>query len=169
MTAEGTLAEKLPSNADHAARTPWPEALRRLAEGEWYWLATAGRDGAPHVRPVLAVWHDRALYFVSHPASRKARILAGNRRCALTVAVEDAHLVVEGTASRVTDDALLRAVAAVYDDKYQWRVTVRDGVFHADYGAPTAGPPPFDLYALTPERAYAFGTHERFSPTRYLF
>jgi hypothetical protein len=78
-------------------------------------------------------------------------------------------LVVEGEASRVTDDALLRAVAAVYDDKYQWRVTVRVGVFHADYGAPTAGPPQFDLYELTPARAFAFGTEETFSLTRYRF
>jgi hypothetical protein len=65
----------------------------------------------------------------------------------MTMAVEDAHLVVEGTASIVRDE----------------------GAFSADYGAPTAGPPPYEVYALQPVTVYGFGTDETWSPTRWRF
>jgi nitroimidazol reductase NimA-like FMN-containing flavoprotein (pyridoxamine 5'-phosphate oxidase superfamily) len=159
----------LPSNADHPAPTAWPEALRRLDAGTWYWLATTRASGAPHVRPVLAVWRDETGYFVSGAASRKARNLVHDARCTLTVAVEDAHLVVEGTASVVRDEAILRAVADAYVTKYQWRVEVEDGAFIADYGAPTAGPPPYHVYRLEADTVYGFGTNETWSPTRWRF
>jgi hypothetical protein len=31
-------------------------------------------------------------------------------------------------------------------------------LFDAPYGAPTAGPPPYRLYEITPSVVYAFGT-----------
>ena len=96
----------------------------------WQVVATVRPDGKPHVMPVLAVWLDSALYFVAGPASRKARNLARNAHCVLTVAVEDAHLVVEGEAVKVSDDATLHRVAGVYASKYAWHVTVRDGANH---------------------------------------
>jgi hypothetical protein len=46
-------------------------------------------------------------------------------------------------------------------------VRIQDGAFDADYGAPTAGPPPFDVYALNPTRVFGFGTDETWSPTRW--
>jgi nitroimidazol reductase NimA-like FMN-containing flavoprotein (pyridoxamine 5'-phosphate oxidase superfamily) len=161
------MAEMLPSNAEHPAPTPWAEARPRLEAGKWYWLATVRPDGQPHVRPVLAVWLDSRLYFVSGPASRKARNLARNAHCVMTVAVEDAHLVVEGQAAKVSAEATLLRVAEVYASKYAWHVTVSNGAFGADYGAPTAGPPPYDVYELTPTTAFGFGTEETFSPTRW--
>lgn len=82
---------------------------------------------------------------------------------------DDAHLVVEGTAERVADEAVLQRVAAAYLSKYAWEVTVREGVFDADYGAPTAGPPPYALYQLRPSTVFAFGADETWSPTRYRF
>jgi nitroimidazol reductase NimA-like FMN-containing flavoprotein (pyridoxamine 5'-phosphate oxidase superfamily) len=162
-------AEVLPSNADHAAPTPWAGARQRLADGQWYWLATVRPDRRPHVVPVLSVWLDGALYFVANRATRKARNLAHDPHCAVTVATDDAHLVVEGQAALVRDAARLHGVAAVYASKYDWHVTVRDGAFDADYGAPTAGPPPYDVYEVTPATAFAFGTDESFSPTRWRF
>jgi hypothetical protein len=85
------------------------------------------------------------VYFVSGPGSRKARNLVSDTRCTMTMAVEDAHLVVEGTASIVRDEA----------------------AFSADYGAPTAGPPAYEVYALQPVTVYGFGTDETWSPTRW--
>jgi PPOX class probable F420-dependent enzyme len=165
--------EMLPANAEHPAPTPWAEAQRRLAEGQWFWLATVRPDGRPHVVPVLAVWLDEgssgALYFVANGASRKARNLARDPRCVLTVATEDAHLVVEGQATRISDDATLRRIAEAYATKYDWRVTVREGAFDAEYGAPTAGAPPYEVYRATPQTAFGFGTDETFSPTRWRF
>jgi nitroimidazol reductase NimA-like FMN-containing flavoprotein (pyridoxamine 5'-phosphate oxidase superfamily) len=169
MATRPPVAEKLPANAEHAAPTDWAEARQRIANGRWFWLATVRPDGAPHVMPVLAVWLDEAVYFVSGAASRKARNLSDNPRCVITVAVEDAHLVVEGRAARVTDAAQLQEVADAYASKYEWHVRVRNGAFDADYGAPTAGPPPYEVYQLAPTTVFAFGTAETFSPTRWRF
>jgi nitroimidazol reductase NimA-like FMN-containing flavoprotein (pyridoxamine 5'-phosphate oxidase superfamily) len=163
------VAEKLPSNTDHSSPTAWAEARRRLTEGQWYWLATVRPDGRPHVVPVLAVWLSSALYFVAGEATRKAKNLARDSHCVITLATADAHLVVEGEAAKVRDETKLQRVAAVYASKYQWRVTVRDGAFDADYGAPTAGPPPYEVYEVTPRKAFGFGTDETFSPTRWRF
>ena len=120
--------------------TPLAKARERLAEGDWYWLATAHPDGRPHMRPVLAVWLDGALHFSTSPASRKGTNLARDARCVMTTATDALHLVVEGEAARVHDDATRRRVAEAYASKYGWQVTVCDGAFYAD-GAPTAGPP----------------------------
>jgi hypothetical protein len=169
MDTQEPTAEKLPSNADHPAPTSWSEARRRLEAGRWYWLATEHPSAGPHVRPILALWLDQTLYFVANAASRKARNLALDARCAVTLAVDDAHLVVEGTAAIVRGDTVLQRVAHAYAAKYEWQVRIQAGAFDADHGAPTAGPPPYDVYALTPTRVFGFGTDERWSPTRWRF
>jgi hypothetical protein len=76
--------------------------------------------------------------------------------------------VVEGTAAKVSDETRLHRVAEAYWAKYGWQVTVRDGAFYAD-GAPTAGPPPYEVYEVTPAMAFGFPTDETFSPTRWRF
>jgi hypothetical protein len=50
-----------------------------------------------------------------------------------------------------------------------WHVTVRDGAFHDAEGAPTAGPPPYDVYEVRPTSVFGFGTDGTFSPTRWQF
>jgi hypothetical protein len=117
---------------------------------------------------VLAVWVDGGLYFCAGPATAKGRNLARDPRCVLATGDDAADLVVEGHAAKVGDDAKLQQVAEVYAAKYDWRVEVRDGAFHAD-GAPTAGPPPYEVYAATPTTVFAFGTDESLSPTRWTF
>lgn len=169
MAAPDPVAEKLPSNADHDAPTTWEEGRKHLADGMWYWLATVRPDGAPHVMPVLSVWVDEAQYFVAHPSSRKAQNLAQDGRCVLTVGDESAHIVLEGEARRVTDDDALERVAGVYAKKYDWHPRPVDGRFDADYGAPTAGEPPYDVYEIIPRVVFGFGMDESFSPTRWRF
>jgi hypothetical protein len=159
----------LPANAEHAAPEPWSDVRSRLAAGRWYWLATVRADGRPHVVPVLAVSLDDAMFFVAADASRKARNLTRASQCVLTVAVDDAHLVVEGRAARVRDESTLQRAADAYASKYDWHVRVRNAAFDAEYGAPTAGPPPYALYELTPVKVLAFGVDETFSPTRFRF
>jgi nitroimidazol reductase NimA-like FMN-containing flavoprotein (pyridoxamine 5'-phosphate oxidase superfamily) len=63
----------------------WAEALVPLAEVRFYWLATVGPRGAPHVRPVLAVWVDGPMYSTTGPWTRKGRNLAADGRSSLTV------------------------------------------------------------------------------------
>jgi nitroimidazol reductase NimA-like FMN-containing flavoprotein (pyridoxamine 5'-phosphate oxidase superfamily) len=139
-----------------------------MAEGGTYWLATVRPDGRPHVVPVLAVWLDGALHFSSSPSARKAKNLASSPHCVLTLAGPALDLVVEGEATKVRDDATLHRLAEAYATKYQWQVAVRDGAFFGD-GAPTAGPPPYEVYELTPAAAFSFGTDATFGAARWRF
>ncbi len=162
------IAEKLESSIEHAAPTPWEQAQEHLAGGDQYWLATIDSDGKSHIRPIVAVWYDDGLYFVSSPTSAKAKHLARDPQCVITVATETAQMVVEGEAQKISDENQLKDVAEAYDSKYQWQVSIRDGAFYAN-GAPTAGPPPYEVYKVVFDKVYGFGTHETFSPTRWRF
>ncbi len=44
----------------------------------------------------------------------------------------------------------------------------RDGAFYGE-GAPTAGPPPLDLYEVVPKVAFALGTAESLNAMRWTF
>lgn len=147
---------------------PWTWVRERLAQGltqapgtggpnrHTCWLATVGPDGNPHVMPLGVLWIDGAFYFTSGAGTRKSRNLARNPHCVLTVATEAFDLVVEGKAVRVTDDARLERVAAAYRAQ-GWPATVKDDSLTAEYSAPTAGPPPWDVYEVRPATIYALG------------
>jgi nitroimidazol reductase NimA-like FMN-containing flavoprotein (pyridoxamine 5'-phosphate oxidase superfamily) len=155
---------------DAATSAKWPWARGHLeGASSTYWLATLRPDGRPHVRPVLVVWVEGGLYFCSNDRTRKARNLAQDSRCAITVEREPLDLVVEGSASKVRDAETLRHVADAYASAYDWHVTVRDGAFHDTYGAPTAGPPPYEVYEVIPKTAFGFSTDLSFGPTRWDF
>ena len=156
---------------EDVAPIPWAEARDRLANERFYWLATVHVDGRPHVRPVLAVWVDGALYSSPNPPARKGRNLAGDPRCSVTARTDDLDVVLEGTATRVTDDDTLERVAGAYRSKYGWPVEIRDGAFDAPYGAPTAGPPPYVVYEIAPVQIFGFGTSDDLGPrtTRWRF
>lgn len=149
--------------------TPWAEAREQLEGAGKYWLSTVGPNGQPHVMPVFGVWLEDALYFTSGAATRKARNLAQNSHCVITAAGKKLDLVVEGEAVKVHDEAKLQLVAGLYSSKYGWRLKVRDGAYLADYGAPSAGPPPYELYELRPVTVFALGTEEPFGATRWRF
>lgn len=137
----------------------WDEVRRHFAAERSYWLATAGRDGHPHVRPMLAVLLGDKIYSTTSPAARKGRNLEQRQECALTARAPAIDIVIEGITSWVADRGLLEQVAAAYDTKYEWPLTITsENMFAAPYGAPTAGPPPYRAYQITPTVAYAFGT-----------
>lgn len=138
---------------------PWDEAAERMANAGTFWLATIRPDGHPHLRPILAVWVDDALHFVSSSSARKGMNLAQDPRCTLSAETPGLDLVIEGVAHRVTDETTLRRVADAYESKYEWPVTIRDAAFFAE-GAPTAGPPPFYIYEVLPFTVFGFGTDE---------
>jgi pimeloyl-ACP methyl ester carboxylesterase len=148
--------------------TAWSEAAWRLASADGYWLASARADGRPHLVPVLAVWVDGALHFAAGPGTRKGRNLRHDPRCTLSTRQCELDLVIEGVATRVVDEAVLRRVAEEYAAKYAWPVEVRDGAFEGE-GAPTAGPPPYEVHRLDPTVGFAFPTDETFAPTRWEF
>ncbi len=150
----------------------WKEVRRRFNSERWYWVATTGIDGRPHVRPVLAVWLGEKAYSTTSPRAQKGRNLEHRPECSLTARSPAVDIVIEGLTSWVTERGLLEQVAAAYDGKYGWPVTITDGdMFDAPYGAPTAGPPPYRVYQITPTRAYAFGTSDNLGvrSTRFEF
>ena len=114
---------------DDSHAESWRRVLEHLATSTaTYWLATAGANGTPHVRPVLAVWVGGGLYFCAGGRTRKARNLGIRTDCAVTVEVEPIDLVVEGKVVKVGDPETLRRVAGAYASVRCLRGRSRDGV-----------------------------------------
>lgn len=150
---------------------PWSRVVGQLDAGDkhlTYWLATAGPDGRPHVAGVGALWSDGKVYVVSGPATRKSRNMMANPYCVLSVCLHDIDLVVEGTAVRVTDPATLDRIAKLYAAG-GWPAEARDGAFVAPYSAPSAGPPPWHVYEVTPISATGVATAEPHGATQWRF
>ena len=133
-----------------------------------FWLATADQTGRPHVTPVGILVRDGIFYFTSGPATAKSRNLARDPRCSLSVATADFDLVIEGSAARVTDHDEAHELAGMFQST-GWPAEVEgDGAaLTAPFSAPSAGPPPWDIYRVVPERVFALGTAEPFGATRF--
>lgn len=163
-----------------APQIPWDRVSGRLDQGfteapgtggpgrHTCWLATVRPDGRPHVVPLGAIWENGVFYFTAGPGTRKAKNLAANPACVITVATHEFDLSVEGRAVKVKDEARLQHIAALFAAG-GWEPSVRDGAFYAQYSAPSAGPPPWEVYELVPSTIFAFGTAEPFGATRFQF
>lgn len=134
------------------------------------WLTTINADGGPHVTGLGALWTDGAFWFTTGAGSRKGRNLARDPRCALSVAVHDFDLVVEGTAERVTDPATVVARAAQWAaGGWPCRVDETGTALTAEYSAPSAGPPPWHVYRIEPRSATVVLSAEPGGLTRFRF
>jgi hypothetical protein len=156
-----------------SAQLPWSRPRDILAGDSptadlTFFVATVRPDGRPHSAGVGAVWVDDALYFVSGPGTRRARNLAGNPACSVSVRLPGIDLVLEGEAHRVTDPSILERVAAVYRGG-GWPATVEGDAFTAPFTAPSAGPPPWHLYRLTLHTAFGVAGAEPHGATRWDF
>lgn len=134
------------------------------------WLATINHDGSPHVTGIGALWVGGAFWFESGAGTRKAKNIARDPRCTLSVAAEEFDLVVDGEARLVTDPATVAARAARWAAE-GWPVHVDDtgAALTAKFSAPSAGPPPWFVYQLTPSAATALLTVEPGGATRWRF
>jgi hypothetical protein len=164
--------EPIPKNLDiyGAKPLPWSRALKQLGSsaGGTYWLATTTPDGRPHVAAVGALWVDGKIYFVSGSRTRKSRNLAANPRCAVSVSLTGIDLVFEGTAIRVADRPTLLRFAKRYAAQ-GWPASVSGAAFTAEYSAPSAGPPPWNLYVVRPSTAFGVSTADPSGATRWRF
>jgi Pyridoxamine 5'-phosphate oxidase len=135
---------------------PWSWAEQRLTASRSYWVASLWPDGRPHLMPVWGVWEGEALWFSSGPRSRKARNLAGDRRC--VVATDDANepVIIDGSAELVREHEAIERIAALMDAKY--------GGITAGFLAANA------TIGVRPAWAFAIA-HDDFtgSPTRWAF
>ena len=134
------------------------------------WLTTVNADGSPHVTAVGALWEEGAFWVCASAASRKARNLAREPRCAVAVATLTYDLVVEGTGSLVVDPDVVARMASLWaDGDWPCRVDESGTAITAPYSAPSAGPPPWSVYQVTPRSATAVGTVEPGGATRWSF
>jgi hypothetical protein len=133
---------------------PWRWASERLTKTQNYFLTTVRSDGRPHVMPLWGVWVEDRFYFSTGKKTVKARNLSQNAQCVLCPDGADEAVIVEGTASKVTDKAILKKFGAAYKKKYK-------------FDALSVGEP---IFAIRPK--VAFGQIEKTFPktaTRWKF
>ncbi len=134
------------------------------------WLATINDDGSPHVNGIGAMWIDGAWWFQTSEHSRKGRNVARDPRCSISVGVHEFDLVIDGTAEKVTDPATVAKVAKRFaDDGWPCRLDDSGTALTADFSAPSAGPPPWQVYKITARRATALGTVMPGGATQWTF
>ena len=155
-----------------SAELPWSRPRDLLAASASantsFFLGTVRPDGRPHAAAVGALRHAGELYIVSGPQTRKSRNLAANPACTISVGLAGIDLVLEGEATRITDQPTLEAVARLYRD-VGWPAQVEDDAFTAPFSAPSAGPPPWQLYRFTFHTAFGVTTAEPHGATRWRF
>lgn len=127
-------------------------------------------DGTPHTTAVGALWVDETYWFQTGAGTRKARNLAQNPKCSIAVATHEFDLVVEGSAEPVTDPETVAAMAARWaEGGWPAHPDETGRAITAEYSAPSAGPPPWTVYRVTPGTATAVATVEPGGATRWTF
>ncbi|MDQ6833589.1 MAG: pyridoxamine 5'-phosphate oxidase family protein [Chloroflexota bacterium] len=172
MTVKDPVAELQPQfSSDDATPTSWAETRGHLEKAEVFWLTTVRPDGRPHVTPLLSVWLNSALYFCTGPSERKAKNIACNAHCVLTTGCnalsEGLDLVVEGEATKVSDETELQSVADTYEGKYGPHFTAPEGIFVGLGDAIRSGDAL--VYRVAPSTAFGFGKGKSFSQTCWRF
>ncbi len=141
---------------DMEGALPWEWAQERLVANKNYWVVTASASGRPHAMPVwgAGVPDDDRFWFSCSPNARKARNIAENPMCVVTVDDTVDCVSVEGRARFVDAEldaaAIDRAVAA-YVTKY-WDDPAQHPAMQAFVRS-------HSIIEITPERA--FGIIER--------
>jgi nitroimidazol reductase NimA-like FMN-containing flavoprotein (pyridoxamine 5'-phosphate oxidase superfamily) len=132
----------------------WDWAAERLRRSHNYYLVTVRPDATPHAMPVWGIWVDGCLYFSTGAKSVKARNLTANPACTICTEKAAEAVVVEGTASPITDAARIAELSQHYSKKYK--------SFTLD---PNMGP----IFEVRPK--VAFGLREKTfkSTTRWIF
>lgn len=153
-----------------AVAVSWPETTRILAAAELFWISTVRADGRPHVTPVVAAWWAGAVWFSTGADEQKFANLRANPHVVLTTGCNrwDAGIdvVVEGTAVRVTDDAILAEAARAFRPRWdgRWEFTARDGCFRGADGSGAAL-----VFSVTPVKVFAHAKGDPFGATRHAF
>ena len=144
----------VPTDPDGAL--PWSWAEERLVRNRNYWLVTASAEGRPHSLPLWGVWlpESERFWCSCSPNSRKARNIAANPRCVVTVDDTVECISVEGLA-RLVDPAVGGAAVDTAVDAYVTKYW-DDPAVHAEMEAFVRS---HAIIEVTPDRA--FGIIER--------
>ena len=110
----------------------WSAVLERLERASGLdqptYLGTVSPGGRSHATPIGPMWHEGQMYFTSGPGALKARNIAKNPSCSIAGRVEGMDLVLEGTASMVTDSRY-----AWRDDEWMRARTGHDWLRNGDF------------------------------------
>jgi hypothetical protein len=151
---------------------PWSRPHDILAAGVFFgrpaFLGTVRPDGRPHAAGIGAIWLDGEVYFTSGAGTCKSRNLAANPACTISAGLATIDIVFEGEAARVTDEPTLEQVAARCRET-GWPVQVEGEAFTGPFSAPSAGPPPWELYRFTFHTAIGNATAEPHGATLWRF
>lgn len=142
--------------ADSAGALAWSWAQQRLVANRNYWVVTASAASRPHALPVWGVWVSETdrFWFSCSPNARKARNIAENAQCVVTVDDTVECVSVEGRARLAdvgADADAIDAAVATYLRKY-WD----DPAVHPEMEAFLRR---HAIFEVTPDRA--FGIIER--------
>jgi hypothetical protein len=134
------------------------------------WLTTINPDGSPHVTAVGAVWLDGSFWFQTGNGTRKAKNVARDPRCTISISTKEFDLVFNGTAEKVNDPSDVARIAAVWNAG-GWPCEV-DGSgigLTAPFNAPAVGPAPWFVYRIVARSATSVSTVETGGATRWTF
>ncbi|WP_156754424.1 pyridoxamine 5'-phosphate oxidase family protein [Actinokineospora pegani] len=153
-----------------ADATSWADTVALLETAELYWLTTVRADGRPHVTPVVAVWHDNAIYFTTAPIEQKMRNMEANPEVVVTTGVatwvKGLDVVVEGDVHVITDVEHLQRLTSVFDAKYDddrgWNLEV------TDIGEARVANHPAVVLRVVPTKVFAFAKDPH-TQTRFKF
>jgi pyridoxine/pyridoxamine 5'-phosphate oxidase len=101
---------------------PWSWAEGLLASARNYFLATTRPDGRPHVMVIWGLWQEESFRFSTGKTSRKAKNLAENPHCVVTIEGGEEAVIVEGVATAIAPADVARFNEA-YKTKYDWDVS----------------------------------------------
>jgi hypothetical protein len=145
---------------------PAPEAMNSRTT----WLCTVNDDGSPHVTPVGAIWLDGAFWFQTGARTRKGRNAERDPRCSIAVSIQDADVVLEGDAARVTEPTALARVASAWAENGWPAEPDHSGSgITAPFNAPAQGPPPWNVYRIETRSAIVALGAEPGGLTRFRF
>ncbi len=169
------LAEGLPAIEWSQVETQLADLLMhddpRSPNRSTFWLTTLNTDGSPHVTSVGALWHAGSCWFQTGERTRKARNVARDARCTVSVATKGFDVMVAGEAQRVTDSTIVARIAALWaqsgwpaaarrlgnrhhrtvqraDPRAAAVVRLRSGGAHSDRGGYRRGHAGFDALAV---------------------
>ena len=83
---------------DRTRDLPVPDSASR------FWIATTRPDGRPHLMAVGIVWDDGKFYLSTGAGTQKAKNLAHDPRCMVSIAAPGVDIVAEGEAKIIRDE-----------------------------------------------------------------
>jgi general stress protein 26 len=155
-----------------AEPTPWDAAVELFTSSGVCWITTVRADGRPHVTPLVGVWSEGRMHFCTGVGEQKEVNLRTNPHVVIATGANKwdsaADVAIEGTAVPVTGRADLVRLAKAWTSKWdgRWDYVVGDGCFQHDEGS---GGFRVLVFAIEPDRAFAWSEGDPFGQTGYRF